>query len=130
MDKNPDLTKKYLNRLSKRATLSAYRIARELRLTPTEAEETLWALLRNRQLNGKKFRRQHPIANYVVDFYCHESKLVVELDGDVHEEVEAKEQDQLKTAWLIETGITVLKFCEDEVIDNPQNVLQKIAEYL
>jgi len=130
MNKNPDLTKKYLSRLNKRATLSAYRIARELRLTPTEAEETLWALLRNRQLNGKKFRRQHPIANYVVDFYCHESKLVVELDGGVHQEIEAKEQDQLKTAWLSEAGITVLKFCEDEVIDNPQDVLQKIAAHL
>jgi very-short-patch-repair endonuclease len=66
----------------------------------------------------------------VVDFYCHESKLVIELDGSVDEGVEAKKQDQLKAAWLIEAGIIVLRFCDDEVIDNPRNVLLKIAEHL
>ena len=128
MDKNPDLTNKYLGRLSKRATLSAYRIARELRLTPTEAEETLWALLRNRQLNGKKFRRQHPMGDYVFDFYCHEAKLAIELD-ESDSEMEAANGNKSETGPANKPGITLIRFWSDDVIKHPEKVLKEIAKH-
>jgi very-short-patch-repair endonuclease len=101
----------------------------ELRLRTTEAEQKLWFLLRNRQLKGKKFRRQHAIANYVVDFYCNECKLAIELDGNFHVD-EAKNYDKSRTALLAELGITVLRFWNEEVMSDPGGVLIRIGESL
>jgi len=129
-DKSSDLKKRYLANLHQGATPFLHKNANELRQKQTEAEQTLWALLRNRQLKGKKFRRQHAIKKYVADFYCHESKLVIELDGYFHTEAEAKEYDTIRTASLNELGITVIRFWNYDVINNPQHVLQKIAGYL
>ena len=126
----PDLTDKYLSQLHHGAKPSTHQNARELRQRETEAEQKLWALLRNRQLKGKKFRRQHAIDKYVVDFYCNESKLAIELDGNFHTATEAKEYDDSRTALLNEMGITVLRFWNDEVINNPSGVLQKISAHL
>ena len=128
--KPSDLRDKFLARLHQGAKASTHEYARELRLRTTEAEQKLWSLLRNRQLNGKKFRRQHAIANYVVDFYCNECKLAIELDGNFHTKAGAKEYDKSRTALLKELGITVLRFWNEEVIKNPENVLKKISEYL
>jgi very-short-patch-repair endonuclease len=83
-NKSSDLTAKYLSHLSQGADASKHEFTRELRHRTTEAEQKLWSLLRNRKLKRKKFRRQHAIANYVVDFYCNESKLAIELDGNYH----------------------------------------------
>jgi very-short-patch-repair endonuclease len=88
-NKSTDLTDKYLAHLHQGAKASTQQNARELRHQQTKAEEKLWSLLRNRQLKGKKFRRQQAIANYVVDFYCHECKLAIEVDGNFHTEAEA-----------------------------------------
>jgi very-short-patch-repair endonuclease len=129
-NKTTDLTDKYLAQLHQGAKPSTHQNARELRHRETEAEQKLWALLRNRQLKGKKFRRQHAIANYVVDFYCNESKLAIELDGNFHTKPEVKEYDDSRTASLNETGITVLRFWNEEVISDPSKVLLKISEYL
>ncbi len=129
-DKTSDLTDKFLSKLHQGTKASTQEYARELRNRTTEAEQMLWSLLRNRQLKGKKFRRQHPLANYVVDFYCNECKLAIELDGNFHTEVEAKECDKSRTALLNELGMTVLRFWNEEVIKNPEKVLQKISEYL
>jgi very-short-patch-repair endonuclease len=98
------------------AKASTYQNAKELRQVQTEAEQKLWSFLRNKQLNGKKFRRQHAIADYVVDFYCHECKLAIELDGSFHQEEEAKENDEARTTLLNENGIKVLRFWNEEVI--------------
>ena len=129
-DKSTDITAKYLANLHQGAKPSTHEHARELRQRTTEAEEKLWDLLRNRKLNGKKFRRQHAIAGYVADFYCHESKLVIELDGNIHTIPDAKVYDNLRTALLNEMGITVLRFWNDELIDDPLKVLLKISNHL
>jgi very-short-patch-repair endonuclease len=107
-----------------------YRNAIQLRKRTTKAEQKLWVLLRNRQLNGKKFRRQHAIDNFITDFYCHECKLVVELDGRYHLSHEAKRYDTARTALLNELGITVLRFWNEEIIDDTEKVLKKISEHL
>jgi len=125
-----NLRDKYLGKLHNGSKESTQEYARELRLKTTEAEQKLWSLLRNRQLKGKKFRRQHAIANYVVDFYCNECKLVIELDGKFHTEAEARQYDAIRTALLKELGIAVLRFWNDEVIVDPAKVLGKISEYL
>ena len=129
-DKPSDLTNKYLTKLHQGTKASTQEYARELRHRTTEAEQKLWSLLRNRQLKGKKFRRQHAIAKYVADFYCNESKLVIELDGNFHTEAEIKEYDKSRTNLLNELGITVLRFWNEEVIKDPGKVLEKISEYL
>jgi very-short-patch-repair endonuclease len=128
--KSPDLTAKYLAHLCHGANSSKHEFARELRHRTTEAEQKLWDLLRNRKLKGKKFRRQHAIADYVVDFYCNESKLAIELDGNYHRTSEAKEYDQARTALLQELGVVVLRFWNHEVIDDPEKVIKKISDYL
>ena len=124
------LRDKYLSRLHIGARASTQQNAKDLRHRQTQAEAKLWSLLRNRQLKGKKFRRQHAIGSYVADFYCKECKLAVELDGNFHVDVEAKEYDHSRTASLNELDITVLRFWNDEVLRQPDNVLKKIAEYL
>ena len=121
---------KYSGHLHLGAKASVHQHAKELRATPTEAEQKLWALLRNRQVKGKKFRRQHALADYVLDFYCHECKLAIELDGNHHNSDEAKEYDQARTVLLNEHGITVLRFWNKEVIKETEKVLQKIAACL
>ena len=128
--KASDLTNKYLAKLHQGTKAVIQEYARELRNRTTEAEQKLWALLRNRQLKGKKFRRQHAIANYVVDFYCNECKLAIELDGNFHTDLESKEYDKSRTALLNELEITVLRFWNEEVIKNPEEVLQKISGHL
>ncbi|HLG41538.1 MAG TPA: DUF559 domain-containing protein [Chitinophagaceae bacterium] len=128
--KSSHLSERYSANLHKGAKTSTHEFARELRQRETEAEQKLWALLRNRKLKGAKFRRQHAIANYIADFYCHESKLVIELDGNFHTEPEAREYDKLRTAALNESGITVLRFWNDEVINDPEKVMQKISDRL
>ena len=128
--KASNLTDKYLANLHQGTKAATQEYARELRNRTTEAEQKLWSLLRNRQLKGKKFRRQHAIANYVADFYCNESKLVIELDGNFHTETETKEYDKSRTNLLNELGITVLRFWNEEVIKDPGKVLEKISEYL
>ena len=112
------------------ANPSTFEHAQELRQRQTKAEKILWSLLRNRQLKGKKFRRQHPIAQFVADFYCHECKLVIELDGNFHRKKDVMEYDQWRTALLNELGITVLRFWNEEVINDALKVLSKIENYL
>jgi very-short-patch-repair endonuclease len=123
-------SRKHSTNLHLDAAASVYSHAKELRRSQTEAEQKLWALLRNRQVKGKKFRRQHAIANYVVDFYCHECKLVTELDYIHHKTTEAKEYDNARTKLLSEYGIIVLRFWNAEVMNEPERVLQQISSCL
>ena len=122
--------KKYTDSLHKGSRSTTHQHARELRHAETEAEKKLWALLRNRQLKGKKFRRQHAFADYVLDFYCHECKLAVELDGNIHKEKENQEYDTARTNLLNEYGITVIRFWNNEVLNEPEKVLEKIGACL
>ena len=123
-------TETYRNTLHQGTKASTHENARQLRNLQTEAEQKLWTYLRNRQLKGKKFRRQHAIGKYVVDFYCHECKLAIELDGHYHKEEEAKDYDKARTSFLNEYGITVLRFWNEEVVKDVEVVLEKISSYL
>ena len=104
--------------------------ARNLRLAQTEVERTLWQKLRNRQLNGFKFRRQHPIGPYIVDFFCLDARLAIELDGSQHGDERAVEDDERRTAYLNDQGYRVLRFWNQEVIDNLDGVLEAITQHL
>jgi very-short-patch-repair endonuclease len=99
--------------------------AHELRQPQTPAEQKLWLHLRNRQLDGFKFRRQHPIDRFIIDFYCAEAKLCIEIDGDSH--AEQIEYDQARTEYLNERGYTVIRFTNREVFNQCEAVLQAIA---
>jgi very-short-patch-repair endonuclease len=102
--------------------------ARKLRKNPTEAEYRLWVYLKKRQLFGHKFRRQHPIGPFIVDFACVEQKLLIELDGGGH--AKQKIYDHRRTAWLSERGYRVLRFWNNEVLTNVRGVLEIIASKL
>ena len=104
--------------------------SRELRLAQTAAEAKLWSLLRNKQVCGFKFRRQHQFGNYVADFYCHEAQLVVECDGSVHDGNEQWHHDQQRDAYLISNGLRVLRFTNDEILGDTAKVLETISSYL
>ncbi|MDX1991031.1 MAG: DNA methyltransferase [bacterium] len=101
-------------------------IARDLRQRETSAEETLWAALRDRRLGNLKFRRQHPVTNttYVVDFFCYEASLVVELDGPIHQL--QLEQDRVRQSELEQQGLTVLRFKNEQVQHHLEDVLVTI----
>ena len=104
--------------------------ARELRQRATTAEEIVWELLRDRRFEGLKFRRQHPIGNYIADFCCAEHRLVVELDGDVHQSEAATAKDARRTAYLRSVGYTVLRFRNERVVTQPWKFLHTIASTL
>ena len=118
----------YNDNLHKSADGKLYEYARDLRKNETSAEELLWRNLRNRKLDGLKFRRQHPLDKFIPDFYCHEKKLAIEVDGSVHDSRDAKESDEGRTYELKELGITVLRFRNEEVLKDMSLVLKKIRE--
>jgi very-short-patch-repair endonuclease len=103
-------------------------LCREQRKSPTEAEFMLWEHLRNRNLGGYKFRRQHPIGGYILDFYCAEAKIGIELDGAVHQDLEQKKYDIQRSTALSELGVEVIRFWNSEVTGNCDNVLNQILE--
>jgi len=102
--------------------------AKELRQKQTPAEELLWQCLRANQLHGTKFRRQHNIGQYIVDFYCHAAKLVIELDGGIHEL--QKDQDGDRDTWLTSQGLQVLRFKNEELTQNLPKILETISQHL
>ena len=102
--------------------------ARALRREATDAERLLWSLLRNRQFLGLKFRRQHPLGGYILDFYCHEARLGVELDGGQHAEPEQAAYDAQRTRDLEGFGVRVVRFWNHEVLKEPEAVLGAIME--
>ncbi len=102
--------------------------AQDLRKNPTHAEIILWGYLRARQMLGLKFRRQHPLGPFIVDFICLSKKVVVEMDGPIHDE--RKAYDQKRDMWLKMQGFTVIRFRNEELIDNPKDVLFKLRNQL
>ncbi len=100
--------------------------ARELRQGQTSAEEVLWEYLRDRRLLNAKFRRQHNIGRYIADFYCHAIRLVVEVDGEIHNLRQV--EDAARDALMREQGLTVRRFTNDEVLNHLERVLSTIAE--
>jgi cyclase len=99
--------------------------AKALRKNMTDAENILWGYLKAKP-NGFKFRRQHPLGIYIADFYCHKLKLVIELDGSIHDNDDVKLNDEIRQKLIEEDGITVVRFKNEEVMNNIQNVLKII----
>jgi very-short-patch-repair endonuclease len=104
--------------------------ARFLKKVMTESEAILWEQLRNRKLKGYKFRRQHPVASYIVDFYCHECRLIVEVDGEIHKQSDNPEYDSGRTSELELLGLRMVRFTNEEVEKDISLVLNKILESL
>lgn len=102
---------------------------KQLRKNLTPAEATLWTLLKGKQLDGRKFRRQHSFANYILDFYCPEERLAIELDGQGHFTATQADYDYERDLFLQEFGIRVLRFENKWVWDNPEGLLEQVREW-
>jgi very-short-patch-repair endonuclease len=107
---------------------SVQRAARRLRCDPTPAEVALWVALRDRQLCGVRFRRQHAVGTFVLDFYSTAHRLAIEVDGDVHDQ--QQERDALRTEYLELRGIRVIRFRNEEVLHSLADVLTRIRAEL
>ena len=108
---------------SKRTTL-----ARNLRRKQTDAERKLWSILRSRQFENSKFRRQEPIGKYIVDFVSIERELIIELDGGQHNQQPEQEKDEARTKWLGSRGFRVIRFWNNDVLLNLEGVTSSILE--
>jgi very-short-patch-repair endonuclease len=102
------------------------KLCRDFRKNPTPAEEMLWQCLRRRQLHGMRFRRQHPIGRYVADFYCHQQKLIVEVDGCIHSLEDKRQMDKERSSVLEAGGYTILRVKNEEVRRATEAVLLRI----
>lgn len=132
MEKQP-LLPNPLSRKRERAGVRAnvkVQQARALRQASTTAEQLLWRHLRNRQLAGAKFRRQHSLGPYILDFVCLAHGLVVELDGGQHADLQAQAYDQQRTAWLQQQGLRVLRFWNHDVLLQTNEVLAQLLQAL
>jgi very-short-patch-repair endonuclease len=98
--------------------------ARRLRKEMTGAEKILWDCLSKKQLNGARFRKQHPIGDYIADFYCHKFKLVIEVDGPIHDQ--QIEYDAIRTKEMAKAGIKVIRFSNAEIIGYLDTVVERI----
>src|SRR5258705_8672368 len=104
-----------------------FKKAEELRKNMTSAERIIWQHIHINEWK-LKFRRQHPISNFIVDFYCHPLKLVIEIDGDIHDVEEVKKNDILREKTLSSLGLKVIRFNNEVVYKNSKEVLRKIDE--
>lgn len=100
-------------------------LARQMRRDPTPAEQKLWQRLRGKQLIGLKFRRQHPIDRFIVDFYCRQTYLVIEVDGPIHDYT--AEEDAIRQEFIEFQGLRVLRFTNEQVLGEIEGVLEQIA---
>jgi very-short-patch-repair endonuclease len=114
--------------MHKGAPVSSFIKAKFMREHMTNAESILWEALKSKQLNGFKFRRQHAIGLYIVDFYCHKLKLVIEIDGGYHNTQEQREKDNLRTKELVDLGVKVIRFTNEDVEKDLDKVLETIIQ--
>ena len=114
--------------MKKQSAPGAHARARALRHDMTEAERRVWQILRSHRMKGYKFRRQVPIGRYVADFVCHEARLIVEIDGGQHDRSSRRETE--RTEFVQNEGYRILRFWNNEVLENLDGVHQKIAEEL
>jgi very-short-patch-repair endonuclease len=112
------------------ASRNTFEKAHELRRNMTKAEKKIWNELKNRNLFKVRFRRQHPVDIFVVDFYCHELKLAIEIDGSIHLEKEISEYDKGRTHDIEKFGIKILRFTNGQVLDDIDAVINKISKVI
>jgi very-short-patch-repair endonuclease len=105
-------------------------LARQLRNGSTKAEVILWQKLKRKQMYGYDFDRQKPVDNYILDFFCYELMLGIEVDGYSHEFLEVYDKDVIKEAKMNEFGITVLRFTDYQVLKDTENVIRTIEQYI
>jgi very-short-patch-repair endonuclease len=110
------------------ATPDIFQKAKDLRKYETEAEKMLWLKLCKNQVMGLQFRRQHPINRFIADFYCASIKLVIEVDGSIHEFPENKEYDIERSEILNDFGITVIRFSNDQIIEDINGAIKEIEK--
>jgi very-short-patch-repair endonuclease len=103
-------------------------LARQMRHEPTLAENVLWQHIRGRKLKSAKFRRQHAIERFIVDFFCYEAKLIIEVDGEIHQYTH--EEDAIRQEFLESQSFIVIRFTNEEILKQLQAVLERIATYL
>jgi very-short-patch-repair endonuclease len=106
-----------------------FEYARTLRKEMTQAETVLWKCIRNKKL-GVKFRRQHPMDAYILDFYCHELKLGIEVDGSIHEYADNKLYDAYRTIQLKEYEVKIIRFKNEEVLNDLKEVVERIKNLI
>jgi very-short-patch-repair endonuclease len=121
-------TREYLLHLG--AQEEQFNNARSLRRKMTEAERILWNELKDRKMNGLKFRRQHPIHYYIADFYCHEKKLIIEVDGGIHKDKAIREHDENRSAEFERLGIRVIRITNEQVLNFLGAVIDTIKKSL
>ncbi|MEH2347091.1 MAG: endonuclease domain-containing protein [Nostoc sp.] len=103
-------------------------LARQMRCELTPAEKLLWHKLRDKQLLGFKFRRQQTIDRFIVDFYCNEAQLVVEVDGEIHDYTQ--QEDAIRQEFLESLGLQIVRFRNEDILERMEGVLQDIASHL
>ncbi|WP_082127231.1 endonuclease domain-containing protein [Calothrix sp. 336/3] len=103
-------------------------LARQMRREPTAAENRLWQRLKNKQILGYKFRRQHAIDRFIVDFICNQAQLVIEVDGEIHDYTQ--QQDGIRQEFLESLGLRVIRFRNEEVLEHIDGVVEEIVRYL
>ncbi|MCP5463892.1 MAG: endonuclease domain-containing protein [Deltaproteobacteria bacterium] len=119
------MAKEHQNRAQK-ACNETLNFRKFLRKNATLAENKIWLELKNRKFKNLKFRRQHGIGPYIVDFYCAEKKLVIEIDGDVHAIEKQVEKDKSREKYLREQGLRVVRYFNNDIYSNLENVLEDL----
>ncbi len=118
----------YNQGMYKGAPSSSFTKARRLRENMTQAEEILWERISKRGVKGFKFRRQHPIHLFIVDFYCHELGLIIEIDGEYHNDEEQKKRDKERSELLAFQDLYIIRFTNQEVYDDVDRVIDLLEE--
>ncbi|HZH37639.1 MAG TPA: endonuclease domain-containing protein [Flavisolibacter sp.] len=126
---NQPYAKKSAERMFAGADNVIFKRAASLRQRQTHAEEVLWGFLRTKPL-GYKFTRQHPYLHYILDFYCHQQKLAIEVDGLIHQKDDVSENDAIRQKHLEDHGLTVLHFANHEIEQALEDVISKIERHL
>jgi very-short-patch-repair endonuclease len=108
------------------AKAEVFTLALQMRKNPTEAERAMWNILRKFRHSGFPFRRQHPIEFYIADFYCHNLRLVIEVDGEIHTEKEIQNHDEGRTGELERFGIKVIRFTNNQILHQINLVVEEI----
>jgi very-short-patch-repair endonuclease len=104
--------------------------AAEMRKNPTKCEDIVWEIIRAKRFENAKFRRQHPVNQFIVDFYCHELKLVIEIDGKIHLDAEQKEYDEGRQYLLESWGLTVLRLTNEQVEKDLRHALEQLKSLI
>ena len=107
-----------------------FRYAQEMRKNPTDGEKALWNILRKFRYKGYIFRRQHPVNIFIADFYCHKLKLIIQVDGDVHDSEQAIQYDDGRTAELEKYGLSIMRFTNDQVLNEKEKITLQIQNYI